>query len=434
MDVEQNPGLERKLGAGSLAINAVNLTIGAGIFVLPAHVAGYLGTMSFLAYLFCGVLMGLIMLCFAEMGSTETSTGGAYSMIEDAFGPLAGFLANTLFWFGYAVLADAAVLNIMLDMLGLWFSIFKEYWFRVLALLILIGIFAWVNIRGVKSGARMVIILTTIKLIPLILLIIIGIFSVKGENLILTKMPDISTFGVACLLLFFAFGGSETALNISGEIKNPGKAIPKGIFMGMAGILVIYLLLQFVVSGVLGSDLELFNDAPLAETAMRLVGPIGGTILIGTAVISMYSMIGSDILVTPRLPYAAAVDGLLPKALARIHVKYKTPHIAILFFCALLFIMSISGGFKVLAILASSATLLIYLGVVLAMFKSRLKPNLENLPGFRVPGGLTVPILALGVLSWLLYQVPVKEFVAMILFFVVTTLFFFGFKWWKSGV
>ena len=86
MNSKEKSGLLRQLGAGSLAINAINLTIGTGIFILPAYVAGYLGSMSFLAYLFCSLLMGLVMLCFAEMGSTATSTGGAYTMIGDAFG------------------------------------------------------------------------------------------------------------------------------------------------------------------------------------------------------------------------------------------------------------------------------------------------------------------------------------------------------------
>ena len=126
MNFKEKVGLERQIGAGSLAINAVNLTIGTGIFILPAYVAGYLGAMSFLAYLFCAVLMGLIMLCFAELGSKATSSGGAYGIIENAFGPVAGFAANTLFWFGYACLSDAAILNATSDMLGIWFPIFTH--------------------------------------------------------------------------------------------------------------------------------------------------------------------------------------------------------------------------------------------------------------------------------------------------------------------
>jgi len=235
MDKHKNHGLERQLGAGSLAINAINMTIGTGIFILPAYVAGYLGSMSFLAYLFCSLLMGLVMLCFAEMGSTETSTGGAYTMIENAFGPLAGFLSNTLFWLGYAILSDAAILNVMSDMLGIWFPIFNEYWFRVIFIFIVLVGFAIVNIRGLKSGVRMVNILTLLKLTPLVLLVVVGVFSLKFENLAMTALPDVSTFGAACLLLFFAFQGTETALNISGEMRDPGKTIPRGIFMGITG-------------------------------------------------------------------------------------------------------------------------------------------------------------------------------------------------------
>ncbi len=433
MNSPENQGLERQLGAGSLAINAINLTIGTGIFILPAYVADYLGAMSFMAYLFCSLLMGLVMLCFAEMGSKETSTGGAYTMIGDAFGPLAGFLSNTLFWLGYSILSDAAILNVMSDMLGIWFPIFREYWFRVVFIFVVLTIFAIINIRGVQSGVRMVVILTTLKLTPLVLLVGIGLFNVQSENLAITVFPEISTFGAACLLLFFAFQGSETALNISGEMKNPGKTIPRGIFIGISGILVIYLLIQFVATGILGAELALFQEAPLAEVAIRLVGPVGGTLLIATGVISMYAVIGGDTMVTSRLPFAAAQDGLLPKVLSRVHPKYKTPHVAIILYCCVMFIMAISGGFKTLAILSSSSILIVYLGVILAMIKSRLKPDLSNPPMFKVPGGLLVPILALIVLIWVLSYVPFNEFRAVGIFFIVATSFYFGFAWWKKS-
>jgi len=373
------------------------------------------------------------MLCFAELGSTKTSTGGAYTMIEDAFGPFAGFLANTLFWVGYGTLSGAAVLNVMSDMLGIWFPIFNAYWFRVIFLFVVLAVFAIVNIRGVKSGNRMAIILTILKLTPLVLLVVIGVFSVRSENLAIIELPEISSLGAACLLLFFAFQGTESALSISGEIKNPGKNIPKGIFMGIAGILFIYLSIQFVATGVLGTDLALFQEAPLAELANRLIGPIGGTILIATGVISMYGVMGSDIMVTPRLPFAASEDGLLPRALSRIHPKYRSPSNAIILYSGAIFIMAISGGFKTLAVLASSATLIIYLGVVLAMFKSRLKPDLANPPMFIVPGGLLVPILSLIVLVWVLSYVPLNEFIAIGIFLIATAIFYLGYAWWKKS-
>jgi len=424
MEAVQKPELERKLGAKTLAINVVNMTIGAGIFILPAHVAGYLGAASFLAYLFCGLLIGLIMLCFAEMGSRETSSGGAYAYIAAAFGPMVGFLANSLFWFGYCALSAAAILNALADMLSIWFPIFSVYWFRVVFLLSVMVFFAWINMRAVQSGARLVILVTALKIIPLILLTAIGLFGIKGENLIVSDWPDMGTFGVACLMLFFAFGGSEAALSNSGEMKDPGHSIPKGIFMGLSAVLIVYTGLQFVTLGVMGASLATFTEAPLAATAVALIGPIGGTVLIATAAISMFGNMGGDMLSSSRLPFAAARDGLLPKVLARVHPRFRTPYVSIGFYATVIFLLAISGGFKSLAILASSSTLLIYLGVVLAMFKSRLKPDLKNVPQFKVPGGYLVPVLSLAVLVWLLAQVPRKEFVALGIFMAGAAVFY----------
>src|SRR5665213_3443473 len=115
--MEQTKDVEpkRELGARSLAVNVINYTIGAGIFVLPAIVGEKLGPASFIAYIVCGILVILIMLCFAETGSKITEAGGAYAYVSAAFGPLSGFLINTLFWFGFCLLADAAVANAMVD-------------------------------------------------------------------------------------------------------------------------------------------------------------------------------------------------------------------------------------------------------------------------------------------------------------------------------
>jgi len=429
MNESKDKALERHIGAKGLAINSINLTIGAGIFVYPALVAIILGPAGFMAYLACGVLIGLVMLCFAEMGSRVTASGGAYAYIESSFGPLAGFLTNTLLWFGWAVLADAALLNLMTDMMSLWFPIFSLLWVKGIFFLLVMGLFTYVNIRGVQSGARMVVVMTFIKLTPLFLLIIIGIFNLEPENLAIEALPSINSIGAASLILFFAFMGTESALSNSGEIKNPAKSIPRGIFMGIGGVLVIYLLIQLVATGVMGDELALSTKAPLAETAIRLVGPIGGTILIATAVISIFSTVGGDVLASSRLPFAAAENNLLPKIIAKIHPKYKSPYIAILLFSGSIFIMAISGGFKTLALLASFSALLVYLGVVLSVIKHRFMKHSSHENFFKIPGGLTVPLLAIGVILWLLSFMPLKEVIALSIFFALITMFYFLFKY-----
>jgi len=425
MQKTTEPALKREIGAVGLALNAINLTIGAGIFVLPAVVAENLGRSAFIAYILCGLLVILIMLCYAEIGSKVTTSGGSYAYVEKAFGPFAGFLINTLFWFGFAALSNAAVVNALADMLAIWFPAFALSYIRVIFFIAVFGLLSFVNIRGVKEGSYFAAATSLLKLTPLILLIVVGLFSISADNLTVKTWPAVKSIGETALTLFFAFMGIETALNVSGEIKNPRKAIPKGIFIGVFGVLVIYMLLQLVSQGVLGDQLAVHKKAPLASLAVSLIGPIGGTIILITGLVSMFGMVTGDVLATPRLLFAAAKDKLLPGFLSRIHTKFATPRWSIIVYSAVIVILASSGGFKQLATLASSSVLIIYLAVVLAMIKLRYKKEDVAEAGFKIPGGLLIPILAVITICWFLYQVTWPEVKAMGIFFILLTVLYF---------
>jgi basic amino acid/polyamine antiporter, APA family len=433
MQKTTEPALKREIGAVSLALNAINLTVGSGIFVLPAIVAASLGPSSFIAYIICGVLVILIMLCYAEVGSKIITTGGSYAYVEKAFGPLAGFLVNTLFWVGFSSLADAAVINAMTDMLTAWFPIFSILYVRVILFAAIFGLLAFINIRGVKEGANFAVATTIVKLAPLIALIFVGLFSIVPANLAIKTLPGIKTIGETSLVLFFAFLGTETALTVSGEIKNPQKNIPKGIFMGVAGVLVIYMLLQFVAQGVLGNQLPLQKDAPLAALATHLIGPVGGTVILITGVVSMFGLISGDILASPRMLFAASKDKLLPNFLGRIHPKFATPYWSIIVYSAAGFIFASASDFKKLAELASSSVLFIYLGVVLATLKLQFKKNAIDNGGFKIPGGPIVPVLAVIVIGWFLSHITMAEVKSLSIFFGSLIVFYFvNLEWRKS--
>ncbi|MBL7703205.1 MAG: amino acid permease [Ferruginibacter sp.] len=425
MQKTTEPALKREIGILGLALNAINLTIGAGIFVLPAVVAQNLGRSAFIAYLLCGLLVILIMLCYAEIGSRVTGSGGSYAYVEKAFGPLAGFLINTLFWFGFAALSNAAVVNALADMLAIWYQGFTSFYIRIPFFIALYGLLTYINIRGVKQGSQFAGAMCLLKLTPLILLIVVGVFSISAGNLTVKTIPAIKTIGATALTLFFAFGGIETALNVSGEIKNPRSTIPKGIFTGVFGVLVIYMLLQLVSQGVLGDSLAGYKEAPLASLAIRLIGPVGGTIILITAVVSMLGMIGGDVLASSRLLFAASTDKLLPDVLGRIHPKFATPYMAVAAYSVIIVILASGGGFKQLATLASSSVLIIYLAVVLAMIKLRFKKEDAAAAGFKIPGGMLIPILAVISICWFLYQVTWPEVKAMWIFFLLCTAFYF---------
>jgi basic amino acid/polyamine antiporter, APA family len=408
MDNFNKEGLRREIGVLGLAANTLNRTVGAGIFVLPALVANILGETSILAYLICGLLMMIIMLCFSEIGSQITETGGAYAYIDAAFGPYAGFLANAMFWF-VGVLADAAVANAMADTLSLYFPILQDSFNRAIFFFIIFGSFAYINILGVKYGDNVVKINTFLKLIPLTILIIAGFWGTSMENLAWHSVPTLPKLGEASLLLFFAFGGGEASLNVSGELKNPKKVVPLGILSGMGAVVLLYILIQTVSQGVLGNTLASEKEAPLAAVASIVLGKFGSNLMILGAAFSMFAALSGSVLSYPRIIFAGAKKGWMPSFLGQVHPKFATPFWAIIAYSLFDFTFAISGGFKALAIVASASLLSIYLGVVLATIKLRLKNNADNMHNFKLPFGVTIPVLATIAILWFLSNLALSE-------------------------
>lgn len=412
-------GLKRVVGVPGLSLNVINNTIGAGIFALPAIVGIALGSFAVFAYIFCGIMLASIMLCYAEIGTRVTSAGGSYAYVEAAFGNFAGFIVNWLFVFAWGILGDAALMNVVSDSLAVIFPVFSNPWMRGLLFFVLMGFMVLINIRGTKQGVTFVKWITIIKILPLLGIILFGFSHVSSANLHWENLPSISTFGDTVLILFFAFAGFESALGVSGEIKNPKRTIPSGIFWGAIVVLIFYLLLQSVAQGVLGSNMDAVKEAPLAAVAEKIVGPIGGTLLLVAASISCFGNVGGDVMNTPRVIFAGANDGLFPKILGRVHPKFATPYFAIIIYAGLIFIFSVSGGFKQLAVLASASILLIYLAVILATIKLRKKKQDASEKTFRVPGGLVIPFIGIVAIVWLLTSLSKWEILSTLIFIVV---------------
>ena len=419
MDKEK---LKREIGVGALSLAIINMTIGTGIFVIPAIIAENLGAAAIVAYLVCGALMFLIALCFAEVGSKVTTSGGTYAYIETAFGPYAGFIANNLFLFGSSILSDAAVANGLADTLKYFFPSLGTELYRILFFVFLFGILALINIRSVKNGMRFIELATFVKLIPLLFLIFVGTQYISSENLTWSIVPNVSNIGSASLLLIFAFLGIEVPMSNSGEIKNAKRTIPLGILFGISAVLIIYIAIQVVSQGVLGATLVTHKDAPLGAVAEIIMG------MIISIAVSMIGCLSGAIFSNPRVLYAGANDGIMPKVFGKVHDRFFTPHIAILFYAAMGLLFASLGGFKQLAIISGAATLLIYLGVVLATIKLRNKNSLTSEKTFKIPGGIIVPILAIVVIVWLLSNLSKQEIIGISIFIVILSLIYYAIK------
>lgn len=409
----ESGALRRTLGPVTLALIFTNGIIGAGIFALPGLVAAALGSATAVGYAICAALVVLIFLCFAEVGSRVHDSGGAYAYVERAFGPFAGFIAANLMWFGVGACVDAALADVLVSTLATALPVLAQPLPRALALIALFAFMAGVNITGVKTGARLVVALTVLKLLPLLLLLVVGIPHIAWSLVIPSSLPSASTLGSGVLLLMFAFIGGESSLSASGELRNPSRTVPLGLAMGVATVVGVYFGLQLVAEGVLGADLPQQTTTPLAAAAAQLMGPWGRSLLLGAVSLSIFGTINGDLLVSPRCLYAAAKDGLLPAPLAKVHPRFQTPYVAILVFAAIACALAVLGAFKPLAILGTASVLLVDVFVCLAVLRLRQRGVQTADAPFVIPGGPLVPILGAAVCVWVLTNLSRDELLGL---------------------
>ncbi len=416
--------LKRVITPLDIAFNAVNNTIGGGIFILPAAVAAILGPSSIYAYLLCACNIILVLLCFAHQGSNTEESGGAYIYVKNSFGDSPAFIISILSWFGAGVLADSAIANVLADILSRFMPAFQLSSTRSILFAIIFGGYAYMNIRGVRNGANIVKVNTLFKLIPLALLIFLGFFFVEFENYHgIEDLPSLKSLGEASLILFFAFQGSEAALNLGGEMQNPSKTAPKGILIGVVIIVIIYIAVQLIAQGLLGNQLSAQKKEPLTKAASLFLGNAGSYLITFGVLWSIFSNLGSSPLLFPRIIYASALNKKLPSVLSKIHPKHGTPYFAIVFYALTCFILATSGGFRKLALLSSSAMLIIYFMVCLACFKSLWKMERSN---FKMPFGIWVPTLAIISIIYFLSNLSWEDirftliFISIILIYYIT--------------
>jgi len=432
--VTTSEGLKKVIGIPSLTISIVGAVIGAGIFALPAIVSISIGAYGILGYVFCSLMMASIMLCYAEVGSRINSSGGSYAYVAAAFGVFPAYIVNWLYFFGFGILGSAALMNIIADSLSGLFPLLSHPVARACLFSTFIGFMIVLNVRGSKQSLRLVATISIIKLVPLLCIIVFGFRFIQTANLQLTVAPTVTAFRDTMLILFFAFAGFETLLGASGEIINPRRTVPLSI--GIAGIVILafYMLLQTVVQGVLGGQVTLFKDAPLAAVAVKIIGPMGGAVLLIAAAMSCFGNVSMDILATPRSLFAGAKDGSFPKIMGAIHPKFATPHFAIISYGLLILAFSVAGGFRQLAILASAAILLVYLAVICATMRLRKRKEEKDDGSFRAPGGLFTPLLGIVSISWLLCSLSLREISSTLVFIGIVCGIFFATKFFKQEI
>lgn len=399
-----------KIGFLSIILLGFNAIVGSGIFLLPNQAMKLIGPTSLFVILFDAFLAVTIALCFAEMGGIFKKNGGPYVYTREAFGSFAAFEVGIMTYaicvIAWATMAVGLTTALSVFWPGADKGVTKDI--LVTAFIIALGI---LNILGVNFTKIIMNIATVGKIIPLVIFIVIGVFFMKINNFIpmLPHGTYISgSFGAAALLIFFAFTGFESIALAAEDMENPSKNIPRAIIIVMILVSAVYILIQAVSIGVLGSALA--NDVtPVATASSRFLGS-GGGILVSLGI--LVSIIGINIassFSSPRMAVALANDGLLPKVIGKYN-KLNTPYVAIILTVILTIPIALSGSFTELALISAISRFAQYLPTCLAVPVLRWKkPGIKR--SFKIPFGPVIPIIAVLVSIWILFQSSTQEII-----------------------
>lgn len=400
-------GLSREIRKWDLVALLVNVTVGAGILRLPADVQRTVGNYSLPAFIVCAIIIGLIALCFAEVGSRFSGTGGPYLYASATFGPTIAFTVGWLMWLtrlaGFATLAQVFVAY-----LGYFWAPAESGLPRVAIITGLVVLLTVINIIGVKESARIGDIFTVSKLIPLLVFVAVGLFFISPALFTLAARPSLGSFSAALFILIYAFSGFEAVLVNSGEIRQPRRVIPFALIVALGASVVLFLLIQVVC---IGTFPELaHSERPLADAGYIFLGALGPAMISAGALIGIFGTLNVIMLACTRLPFAMAAQGQLPSPLARVHGRFRTPHVSILVCAAMVLLLSLSGTFIYALKVTVITRVIVYASTCAALPVLRRRARMA-VPGqtagevsrsFEVPAGILISTVCVILCFWLL--------------------------------
>src|SRR5215213_10195619 len=398
-------GLVRGIRRWDLVAIAINGIIGAGIFGLPSKVYSLIGTYSLIAFIVCALIVALIILCFAEVGSRFEETGGPYLYAREAYQPAVAFEIGWLIWLA-RVTAFAANGNLLINYLSyFWPGATVPLW-RASIIVLVVVVLAIINVLGIRQAAIVSNVFTIGKLVPIIIFIAAGLFFLNPQAYEFGPSPTAGAFSQSVLLLVYAFTGFEMATIPAGEVRDPQRSLPRALLIAILVVAVLYIMIQVVCVGTLPGLAQ--SQKPLADAGSQFLGAAGGAIISAGAIISITGNLNILLLSGSRLPFAMAEQQQLPALVGRIHRRFFTPYVAILITAGLMLFLTLKSSFLQALTISTIARLVTYGATCIALpvFRARRK---EPAAAFRLPGGTVIAVLSLLLIVWLLLNSTLGE-------------------------
>lgn len=363
----------------------VNAIVGSGVFALPDDMHRAMGGWSPFAYVLCGVLLLPVALCFTELAGRFEKSGGAYVYAREAFGAQVGFLVGWYCW-ANTFIAWAANTTLFVDLCGV-----HALWVQKLVCVLTIGALGAINYVGVKPGAWLVNLVTIAKVVAIACFLLVALNAAHPGTLGGALPAGLRGVGNGVYLALFPIQGFEVVSVPAAETADPKRNMPLATFGGLAFSIALFVLVQIAIVLVYPRLAEA-SDHPLADAAYFLGPTIGLVVAVG-ALVSIGGFNAGSALGAPRYAQAIADHGLLPKPLARVHDRYRTPHVAIVVTTSLAAVLAVFFDYSKLVGMSNVAVVVQYVSTCLAV--TVLRPRWkEPSRGWTVPGGrFALPIL-----------------------------------------
>jgi amino acid transporter len=336
-----------------------------------------------LVIIVCGVLIALIALCFAEVGSRFDRTGGPQLYAFTTLGPVAGFSVGWMFWIS-RIASCSAITNLLVDYGSVLWAPLRAPLERALTITTVVVAYAWINVRGIRQTTAVSTTFTVAKLIPLVGFAAVGLLAAAPTAPLPQVLPPSTDLASAMLLATFAFYGFDATTVMAGEVRDARRSIPFAILVTVGTVVVLYVAIQLVCVATLPTLEQ--SERPLAEAAAALVGPWGAVAISVGAVISCLGVYGAVMTPGTRLLYAMGEHGQLPPALGRLHANYRTPYGSILLTSLAILVLALSGSFIYLAKLSLIARVSVFAITCITLPLMRRRPELPE-AAFRLPAG-----------------------------------------------
>jgi APA family basic amino acid/polyamine antiporter len=362
----------------------LNMVIGSGFFLFPSRVFRYVGVWGPLEVIAVGLAMIPIALCFGEVASRFTKSGGPYTYTRAAFGQFVGFQVAWLLWIS-RIVAQAAVLSGLLLLLAtLTHRPVPSTLGLVLCAIVTIAVAAF-SIAGGRQNLVFINSLTLLKGIPIVAFVVYGFFCVDWSNFAAARPVSLSGMSSAALLILYSFSGFELLTIPAGEAKTPATDIPQALLIALLCGIFVEAGAHAVVIGITGDPSSL--NVALADAAGLLLGNWGEALLLVTAMIAIVGHNASSLLSVSRLLFAAAQNREIPRAFATLHPRFRTPWVAVTTSALCVLALTASNTFESLVVLAAGTRIVVYTSVVLATVVLRRKNRACDVPAaaYRAP-------------------------------------------------